>query len=48
MTEHNERNFSFSLLEVLICPRLKSQAKLAVYFKDMERVNFKLFLKQAF
>ena len=33
----------FSLLQVLICPRLRSQAKLAVYFKDMERVNFKLF-----
>ena len=26
-----------------MCPRLRSQAKLAVYFKDMERVNFKLF-----
>ena len=31
-----------------MCPRLRSQAKLAVYFKDMERVNFKLFPKEAF
>ena len=38
----------FSLLDVLICPRLRSQAKLAVYFKDMKRVNFKLFPRQAF
>jgi hypothetical protein len=38
----------FSSLEVLICPRLRSQAKLAVYFKDMKRVNFKLFPRQAF
>ena len=37
--------FYFSLLQVLICPRQinLSQARLAVYFKDMERVNFKLF-----
>ena len=34
--------------KVLICPRLRSQAKWAVYFRDMERVNFKLFLRQAF
>ena len=38
----------FSLLEVLICPRLRSQTKRAVYFKDVERVNFKLFPRQAF
>ena len=31
-----------------MCSRLRSQAKLAVYFKDMERVNFKLFPKEAF
>ena len=33
-------------LEVLICPRLRSQAKWAVFFK--ERVNFKLCPRQAF
>ena len=38
----------FLLLEVLICPWLRSQTKLAVYFKDTERVNFKLFPRQAF
>ena len=38
----------FSSLEVLICPRLSSQAKLAVYFKDMESVNFKLSRGQVF
>ena len=31
--------------EVLICPRLRSQAKWVVYFRDMERVNFKCFLQ---
>ena len=33
-------------LEVLICPRLRSRAKWAVFFK--ERVNFKLCPRQAF
>ena len=32
--------FIFFLLEVLICPRLWSQAKWAVHFKDMEKLQF--------
>ena len=34
--------------EVLVCPRPRSEAKWAVYFRDMKRVNFKLFPRQAF
>ena len=36
------------MLEVLTCPGLRSQAKVAVYFKDMERVIFQIFPRQAF
>ena len=32
--------FFIFLLEVLICPRLRYQAKWAVHFKDMEKLQF--------
>ena len=38
----------FFWFKVLIYPKLKSQTKWAMYFKDMEKVNIKFFPRKAF